>query len=209
MRRISKRLFAVAPALLLMTLSLPIRAEVRMDESLKLEPGGKFVLDSDAGSVELSGGSRTGAHVLVTSEYDDLKEKFDFKFEENPGEVRVIVRKKGTTGWLSGWFGTTHAPSFKIEVPSKTDLQIKTGGGHLEVSAIRGDSDLRTSGGHIRVSDLEGKLTAETSGGHISLRDIVGDANIETSGGHIEVKSLKGSLKSHTSGGHVDLRDVS
>lgn len=183
---------------------------VRIVEDRKLEPGGKLIVEADAGSVDLSGGSRSGAHIVITSDYDDLKDKFDFKYEESAGTLRIVVKKKGTEGWLSGWFGSSvHAPNLRIDVPSRTLLDIRTGGGHIEIASIRGDAGLHTSGGHIQVSDLEGALTAETSGGHISLKSLVGDASVETSGGHIEAESLKGKLHAETSGGHISLKDVS
>jgi hypothetical protein len=197
----------VAPLLTLIAASSVLLAQTTIDQQLKLEPGGRFVLESAAGSIELTGTSASGAHVLITSKSDDLKDKFDFKFEETPGVVRVIVKKKGS--WASGWFsGSSSGPNFKIEVPKQTALELKTGGGSVEVSTITGDANIETSGGHIAVTDLKGKLTAETSGGHFRLRDIDGDAKIETSGGHIDVKSLKGSLHAETSGGHIEISDV-
>ena len=198
----------VLPAVLLLA-ALPALAEgTRIEKHLRLEPGGRLVIKSDAGSVDLTGTSGSGAHILVTSKSDDLEDRYNFEFKESPGEVRIIVTKKGH--WLSSWFSSNNSgPAFEIEVPRQTALDIATGGGHIAIEKINGDSSLDTSGGHIQVTDLKGKLTAHTSGGHISLRDVDGDANIETSGGHIDVEDLKGSLTSETSGGHVSIKDVS
>src|SRR5881396_2240996 len=88
---------AVATAVLLLFIpgALPARAETRIEQNLKLEPGGKLVLDADAGSVNVKGTSRSGARVLVTSQRDDLKDRFDFKFEEGAGTVTITAKKKG------------------------------------------------------------------------------------------------------------------
>ena len=180
---------------------------VRIVEDRKLEPGGTLIVEADAGSVEVKGGASSGAHIVITSKYDDMPEKFDFKYEETPGSLRIIVKKK-SEGW--SWFGkTTHAPSLEIQVPTRTVLNIKTGGGHVEVDQIDGNATLRTSGGHIQVNDLDGVLAAETSGGHIALKNIDGDSKVETSGGHIEASMLKGKLSAETSGGHISIKDVS
>src|SRR5262249_51341694 len=180
----------------------------RIVEDRKLEPGGKLILEADAGSVDLKGGSGSGAHIVITSEDDDLKEKFDFKYEETAGQLRIVAKKKGAEGWLH-WNSSTHAPNFEIQVPSRTTLSIQTGGGHIEVDTIQGNADLHTSGGHVKVSDLQGTLTVETSGGHSSLKDITGDSSVETSGGHIEADTIKGKLHAETSGGHIRVKDVS
>lgn len=187
--------------------SLALAEGTKIVEDRKLEPGGKLILEADAGSVGVKGGSGSGAHIVITSDYDDLKDKFDFKYEESAGTLRIIVKKKGASSWLS--WGSTHAPNIEIEVPTQTVVNVQTGGGHIEVDSIKGNTDLHTSGGHIQVTDLAGILTAETSGGHISLKDVTGDARVETSGGHIEATALKGKLHAETSGGHISLKDVS
>lgn len=184
-----------------------LAAGTRIVEDRKLAPGGKLILEADAGSVDLKGGSGSGAHIVITSDYDDLKEKFEFTYEEGAGTLRIVAKKKGTSSWFS-WGTSTHAPNFEIQVPSKTALSIQTGGGHIAVDSIDGTADLHTSGGHVEVSDLTGTLTAETSGGHISLKNITGDSSVETSGGHIEATALKGKLHAETSGGHISLKNI-
>lgn len=199
---------AIAVAVLTFTAAAwPAGADTRIDKELKLEPGGKLILDADAGSVTIKGSSRAGARIVVTSKRDDLQDKYDFTFEEGPGTVTVTARKKGT---LSSWFTWSGAgsPSFEIEVPTRTAVRIDTGGGHVEAAGLRGDAEIETAGGHIEISDLTGKLLASTSGGHITLSRIDGDSKVETSGGHIESKSLKGALHAQTSGGHINLGDV-
>lgn len=200
-------LLAAATVFLIQAAAFSLMAETRIEKNLELAPGGKLILEADAGSVDLRGTSKSGAHILVTSAYDDVKDRYDFKFEENGGTVRIVVKKKGGSSWFS-WLRSSHSPSFEIEVPTRTELDLQTGGGHIQIDAIKGDVGLETSGGHIQVTKLTGNLKAHTSGGHIALHDVDGDANIETSGGHIEVTSLDGTLTSHTSGGHMEIKNV-
>lgn len=207
---LTKRLampLAAGAALLWIAAGTPALAETRIEQTLRLEPGGRFILDASSGGVEIRGTSRSGARIVVTSERDDLKGRYDFKFEEGPGTATVTSRRKGSAfSWFS--WGSDRSPHFAIEVPEKTALQVATGGGHIIVLSIEGDSDLKTSGGHMEISELKGKLTANTSGGHITLRGIEGSTVIATSGGHISVTTLTGSLDARTSGGHVSLTDV-
>ena len=200
MRKLNMVLLAALVTPFLATLA---NASSRIEKTLKLEPNGRFVLESDVGSVTLTGASSSGARVTITSERDDLEARYNINFEENPGIASVTVRRKDHFGWSEhGWV------HFEVEVPSQTQTEIRTGGGGVRLSNLRGDSELRTSGGSIDVSGLNGKLDAKTSGGSIRLQEVSGDARLDTSGGKIEVASLDGSLNAHTSGGPIRIDRV-
>jgi len=188
---------------LLAALSVPARADREIEKTLRLDPGGRFVLDADAGSVTITGTSEAGAKVIITSNRDDLASLFSFNFEDGPGTARVTARKTFQDHWMKNL-----SMHFEIRVPSTTQLELKTGGGSIKVYGIKGDSELKTSGGSVDVSDLAGKLKAETSGGSISLREVTGDARVGTSGGSIQVASLSGSLHGNTSGGPIHISRV-
>jgi DUF4097 and DUF4098 domain-containing protein YvlB len=178
-------------------------ADTRIEKTLKLEPGGRFVLESDQGSVTVNGTSSSGAKVVITSNRDDLQSIFDFSFAGDSGEARVTARRKYRFDWQN--HVSLH---YEVEVPTKTRVNIKTGGGSIETFRLRGDADLNTSGGSIKVSGVAGHLEAHTSGGSIHLQEVEGDAGISTSGGGIEVASLEGALRAHTSGGPIRIERV-
>ena len=198
MKKLSNLLRAALVVLVFATLAA---AGSRIEKTLKLEPNGRFVLESDVGSVTLTGSSSSGAHVVIDADREDFENRYSIDFEESAGLARVTVRRKDHFSWNE--HGSVH---FEIEVPSQTQTEVRTGGGSVTLSSLRGDSELKTSGGSIDVSGLSGKLEAKTSGGSIHLREINGDARVDTSGGGIEVDSLDGSLNAHTSGGsiHID-----
>jgi hypothetical protein len=184
---------------------LPATADTRIEKNLKLDPGGKLTVVAEAGSLTVSGSSATGAHVVLTSDKDDFESRFDLKFEELPGELRITMKKKESlTSWTS-WFSGSKL-RFEIRVPTRTTTNLQTGGGHVNVRSVEGDANAETSGGHIEVTDLKGNLTAETSGGHIAIKRVSGNAKVETSGGHIETDGVDGNLIAETSGGHIEIR---
>jgi hypothetical protein len=187
---------------LVLVLALPAAAGSRIEKNLTLAPGGKLVVDTEAGSVAVKGSAEPGVHVVVTSTSDDLEKRYKFEFHEAPGEVR-ITGKKIDTGWLRGI--SVH---FEIRVPKITNVTVRTSGGSIETSGLAGAADVHTSGGSISVDDLTGSLKAHTSGGSITLREIKGNATVETSGGSITASSIAGPLEAHTSGGHVEVGDV-
>lgn len=197
------RLHLVA-ATIFLAVAIPVRAEFRMEKNLKLDAGGRFVLDSEAGSVTVTGSPESGANVVITSNRDDVESLLEFDFADGPGTARVTARRKHGFSWHKNL--SLH---YEVRVPDATHLEVRTGGGGVRVSGLRGDAQLDTSGGSIEVSSLAGRLTAHTSGGDISLRQVNGDASIETSGGSIEVDSLGGSLRAHSSGGPIRIEGVS
>jgi hypothetical protein len=188
-------LFAGAAILALGSSAL---AESRIEKSLKLQPKGRFELDSDQGSVTVTGGAAPGARVVITSNRDDIEELFDFRFEEGASLARVTCRRRHWGGWPRNV--SLH---YEVEVPAETHTEIRTGGGSIKLFGLRDGSELKTSGGSIEVSGLGGSLDAHTSGGSIHLREVSGDARIDTSGGSIEAVSIEGSLRAHTSGGPI------
>jgi hypothetical protein len=187
--------------------TLPALADTRIEKNLKLDPGGKLTVVADAGSLTVSGSSSSGAHVLLTSDKDDFESRFDLKFEELPGELRITLKKKDSLSSWTGWFNNSKI-RFEIQVPTKTATNLQTGGGHVSVHSLDGDAVVETSGGHIEVADIQGNLSAETSGGHIAIKNISGTANVETSGGHIEANGVNGNLVAETSGGHIEITDA-
>jgi len=197
------KLQVVGVLLSLAVLAVPARADHEIQKTLKLSPGGRFVLDSDAGSVTLNGTAESGARIVITSNRDDIESLFNFNFEEEGGAARVTARKTFHFGWPHNL--QLH---YEVRVPVQTQLELKTGGGSVKVYSIKGDSQLRTSGGSLEVSDFAGELRAETSGGSISLREVTGNTRADTSGGSIEANSIIGSLHAHTSGGPIRVERV-
>jgi len=195
---------ALAAALVLA--AAPVLAETRMEKTLKLESGGSFRLDTDLGSVTVTGRPGSDVHLVVTSRHE-LDDLLSFKFDEESKSVTVTARRKHR---MSNWFGDGGGRvHYEIEVPADTATDIKTSGGGISIQGLRSGAKLDTSGGGIKVHDLAGDLQADTSGGSIDLADIKGRMRVQTSGGGIEGRSLDGALDADTSGGSIDLDRVS
>ena len=80
-----------ALALSALALALPALAEMRIEKTLKLAPGGEFRLDTDMGKVTLVGSSEPDVHVVVTSRRKDLDELMTFRWDESPGLVSITA----------------------------------------------------------------------------------------------------------------------
>jgi DUF4097 and DUF4098 domain-containing protein YvlB len=182
----------------------PLRAETRIEKTLKLSPGGDFRLETDLGRVTVTGTSEEGVHIVVTSRHKDLNDVLTFRWEEGAGSATVVAKKKHAVSW----FSNGGSIAWEIRVPAETRLSIDTSGGSITVSGTHGAAKLDTSGGGIDVHDLVGDLDADTSGGSITLKGIQGRIRAETSGGGIEGSALDGPVHAESSGGSIDLDGV-
>lgn len=200
-----KWVVVAATLALILTLGMPALAQTRIERDLDLQSGGKFILDTDAGSVEIVGGSGSGARVVITSDRDDFESMYDVKFEESPGQVKVEVDKKGS---FTKWFKSSGRTKFVIEVPEATEVDIDTSGGSITAKNLNAQTRLDTSGGAIRASNIGGELLADTSGGSITIEEVDGDVNADTSGGGISITGVRGDVRADTSGGGITIGDV-
>ena len=170
----------------------------RIEKDLKLEPGGRLEVDAGASDVFVTGRSASGAHVVVTSNQDDLEQLFTLNFSEEPGGVRLEMHKHSLQLWPK------HLQvRMEVEVPTRTNLDIRTGGGDVKVNHLEGETNLETSGGDVKASELKGNLNARTSGGDMELRNLTGDISVKTNGGDITLENVHGRVEAHTSGGDV------
>jgi hypothetical protein len=199
----------VAVTILLLTASV-VPAATAFEERLALTPGGSFRIDSDVGSITVTGGSDDGAIVRVRSERDDVRERLEWSFESDGSSAVVRVEKPRSERGLFGWFGRSERYDLKIDVqvPTDTTVAIDTAGGAIEVRDLRGRVTADTSGGAITVAGIDGDVDADTSGGGIRVADIRGNAVLDTSGGGIEASNVDGQVEADTSGGGIHLVDV-
>jgi hypothetical protein len=183
---------------LMLSAGLCAYSQSRIEKNLKLDPGGRLVVEAGASDVFVTGRSESGAHVVVTSNRANLEDLFTFRFDEEPGAVRIEVRKRDMQPWPKSL-----QVRMEVQVPTKTNVDIRTGGGDVKLNHLGGDAHLETSGGDVRASSLVGNLTARTSGGDVELHDLTGDVNVKTSGGDINLENASGRVEAHTSGGDV------
>ena len=188
-------------------IATPTWAQSRVERRLALASGGRFVLDTEAGGVTITGDSASGATVTVTSDREDLNDRYDFQFEERAGEAKVTVKRRGT---LSGLFGNWSSGNMKIEVhvPKATVIDVHTAGGGIQASALAGNVRVDTSGGGLDLRDIIGDVDGHTSGGSIHIAQVRGAVDADTSGGGIDVNDVRGPVRAHTSGGSIQVRNA-
>lgn len=196
--------FLAAIALFALGAAQPASADFRLEKTLAIAPGGLLDLQTDSGRVDVRGTDRTDVHVLVTSDRDDIEDRFEFRFEERGDGLEIRVRKRGT--WMRHGFNRSESLQFEIEVPWHTNLELATSGGRISARDLDGAATVKTSGGRIEVQDITGDVYAATSGGSISAERIGGRADLDTSGGSITVEEVAENVRADTSGGSISIR---
>jgi DUF4097 and DUF4098 domain-containing protein YvlB len=186
-----------------LTICAPAWSDYRAEHQFKLTPGGTFSLESDVGSVRVTGSDRSDIRLVITSTRDDFESRYRLDIDESADRVGVRVDRRG-----SGWFSWSGNVRFEIEVPRETVLDLGTAGGSIEAAGIRARTDLGTSGGKIVAREIGGELSADTSGGGITIENVDGDVHADTSGGGIRIAGVRGSVHADTSGGGIEIDGV-
>ena len=197
--------FAFALSALALGIALPALAEMRIEKTLKLAPGGEFRLDTDMGKVTLVGSPDADVHVVLTSRRKDLEELMTFRWDESSGLVSITARKRHKFDWFSS---SGNAVQYEVRVPAQTRVSVETSGGGINITGIQGEVKADTSGGGIGITNVTGDVFAETSGGGISLENIKGRVMADTSGGGVDAKAIEGSIRAESSGGSIELERV-
>lgn len=182
-------------------------AESRYEKKFTVSPGGTLRLETEAGSVRVTGTPSSEVEVIA-----DLRGRArdveDFKVTATQSGSDVEVTGMGKR---SGWFFWSNGDldvQFTIRVPQEYNLRIATAGGDVDVAGLKGSVDSRTSGGNVMVSEVDGKVVSKTSGGDVRAEKVTGQLRMQTSGGNVRIHTVRGDVDAHTSGGNVQVMDV-
>jgi len=205
--------FLVFSVILFFTSCMDLNAgfEDSIDKSFDVGEGGKLIVDTDIGSIEVKTEGREGVRVKV---YRKAITSSESKAEDIFSHFKIDFRKSGDDVIIDGDYDYRKFRSvfgrrsklrvrFVVTVPEKYNLDLKTKGGSIEVSDIEGDVKARTSGGSLRFAYVRGPVWGRTSGGSIKIGEVKGEVKAHTSGGSIRVKEVMGTINAKTSGGSI------
>ncbi|MBI5280807.1 MAG: DUF4097 family beta strand repeat protein [Candidatus Solibacter usitatus] len=171
----------------------------------KLAPGGRVMLETFNGAVEVLGWDKDAVDITGTK-YASREEvmrdiKIDIVSEADSIRIRAIrpIERNCNCG-----------ARFILKVPKKALLDnIQSSNGSLRVESITGNARLKTSNGGIRVWGLTGNLDATTSNGAIEVGQFQGAATLHTSNGRIKADGVSGAFEAHTSNASIDAQIAS
>ena len=192
-----------AIALLLLTAGTAQAADRSLDRTFTVAPGGSLVVSADGASVNVTSTDtdKVSVRMRVSSSEKDLAD-MTLDATQKGNEITATMRRPKSGGWfnLGSWRAES---SIEVTVPRRFDVNVKTGGGSIELRDTAGTVKLNTSGGDITAKNLNGTVWLRTSGGGINVDKVRGDVDANTSGGDIQLFNIDGGIKGHTSGGNV------
>ena len=193
---------AIGLVSLLLTLNVHAKTET-VEKNYDVKSGGTLTINSDQGSIEIEPWNKDKVAVQVKKKASSEKRLNEFKlsFDQSGNNVSI----DGDSEW-----NTKVRVQFIVKVPAHYNLDLKTGGGSIEIGDMSGEIKLHTSGGSIKIGNIaEGQVDADTSGGSIRVGDVNGDLKVNTSGGSIKLGNITGTSEINTSGGSITLKSGS
>lgn len=170
--------------------------------SFDVSPGDRLVLDTEWGEVQVATHDDDTVEVIV-----EQAEALDLTSEQQDGTLTIRGTRKdgGLVRWFLDW---GDRPTFRLTVPRRHDLSLRTAGGDIAVDDLDGELSAHTSGGSIAVEEVTGSLAVETSGGSIRIAAAGGTVTATTSGGAIALGPAGGDIEARTSGGAIRIEEA-
>ncbi|MBM3879363.1 MAG: DUF4097 domain-containing protein [Verrucomicrobia bacterium] len=200
-------------AVLSAALSAHADLESNLQKSFTCGPGGRLTVEADRGSIELTthAADRVDVQVLrkvtraTEKQARDILENHEVTFAQEGSEV--AVRARLTREWSTRWWRTPRLEvRYRIAVPRRFNLALKTAGGAVSVPDLEGDVKAQTAGGSIKTGQITGPVWCRTAGGGITIDGASGVIDAHTAGGSIRVGEAATAVQVGTSGGSIHIQ---
>ncbi len=218
-QRKTAHIFLVIPVLLVLTGITALGSiEDNIEKSFNVNAGGKLIIDTARGSLEIRGTSSNRVDVTLYREFrsDDKQQAsqalddFDVKFSQNGDDVEIIAKYRNKTpSRAENKIRNKLSIKYIVSVPGKYNVDLHTRGGSIHVEDLEGQVLTETSGGSLTFDTIDGPINGHTSGGSIKIGETLGDVDVDTSGGSIIIDNAQGNVDAKTSGGGIKVHEVS
>jgi DUF4097 and DUF4098 domain-containing protein YvlB len=194
-----------------------VNASVQGDlkKSFSVQPGGRLFMDVEPGSIEVK--TAGDPQILVEvfrkveradqSQAEEIFRQNEITFEQKGNDL--IIRAKRSNDGIRFWRRHNLNVRYLVTIPNEFNVDLKTSGGSVSVSDLRGEVRTQTSGGSLNIGKIDGPVIGNTSGGSIELTGCNGKTELNTSGGSIDIGSGTGEMTAKTSGGSIKIDNFS
>lgn len=184
-------------------------------------------VETDDGDIEISAGSASEVNArVVTSGYKISPNDVHVIESQEGNQIELIVKAPKHMFYFSMGH---HNVRVEVQVPSQSDLDLRsgdgnvksgavtgtikidTGDGNIDSNGLHGDVHLHTGDGHVEGTDFDGSLNADTGDGHITIRGRFDGLYLKSGDGSIQAEIQPGSKIAnswtlHTGDGHIDVK---
>jgi len=154
--------------------------EETFSKKIDFLPGGSVHLQNTNGSIEVEGWDKDMVMIEATKKVkassqkraDQLMEEVNIDISQTEKEIVIETRlPHQTNGGLFDWLfgdGVSVSVSYKMYVPYKSDLVLKSTNGSVNATSVSGQIVLKTTNGKIGAENIMGDIDAHTTNGGIS-----------------------------------------
>jgi hypothetical protein len=176
-------------------------AEQRTSEEFTVsERVSEIVIDLDAGSVRIMGGSQS-VDGSYTARYRNRRPAVERSVSD--GTLHIDAECPSLQLRI---LGTGCRVDLEVRVPSDVRVEVEAGSGTVSVERIRGDVEVDTGSGGITIDDVDGAVRTDTGSGGIRLGSVRGSVEAETGSGSITGAALQtADFTGSTGSGGIDL----
>jgi hypothetical protein len=209
------------------------QAEPSLKKSFAVTGGGQLVMDVDRGSIAIATGEGTQVEVeamrslkgATEANQEDVLAAHQVNFVQEGNRVEVSA-KFLKEPYVSDRDKSRLQVKYRVVVPPKFNLDLKTGGGEILIADVEGEVKATTAGGPLNFGQVQGTVhgttgggpiklagasstvSLKTGGGNIELGELTGETMAKTAGGSIKVMKTKGTLLAETAGGNIQIGDA-
>jgi DUF4097 and DUF4098 domain-containing protein YvlB len=218
----------IAAALLLVGAGAAMALEVEetFDQTYELSPGGEVSVTNVNGQIEVGSWNRDEVRIeavkkVKASSRDRAEEALEetrIEVETSSDRVRVKTDLPSSSGGFLSWIFGNHTNaqvSYRVTVPSRADVHVRTTNGKLQVRGVAGHVEASSTNGGIDIGDIRGSVDASTTNGGVSveLAEITPDRSMSFSStnGGIRVtvpRNARISIDASTTNGGIRLNGL-
>jgi DUF4097 and DUF4098 domain-containing protein YvlB len=199
------RLGFACAAIVAASLAVPqVRAE-EVTKSFTVSGRPNVRVETNDGSVRVTSGDSKQVEFHVEYQGYELGRNLRVDARQDGDKVELIARVTGHWGINFNWGHNSRRLHIEVRMPHDGDLQLDTGDGSVEASALSGTLNVHTGDGSVKANSLSGTIDLHTSDGSISVDTLKGDIRLRTGDGAIEARDLDGKVEADSGDGHIRL----
>ncbi len=158
-------------------------------------------VDTNDGSVRVTTGDSKEVQFRVEAQGYEMNKNLRVEARQDGDRVELIARVTGH--WIFNFGGRGKSLHIEVRMPRNGDLQVSSGDGAVEASAIEGNVNVSTGDGAVKANDLTGTIDLHTGDGSITANGLKGEIRMRTGDGSIEAHGLDGKVSADSGDGHV------
>ena len=191
MTRSFQAVFAVLFALVVAAPAAAQRETETVDRTLTLQPGGRVRLNTFSGRVRITGGS--GDQVVIKAVRRATRDRLDdikLEITQSGNSIEIQANRRLVERRNENVVET----DFDIQVPSRTELSIKTFSAPVTVTGVSGRMSVDSFSASVRI-----EATEWADGNHLDVQTFSGEINLrmpDSARGELDFNSFSGEFVS-------------